>query len=297
MHIRSVGLAFSAFALLLAVACGGGDSKGSPLSGGSGNTWDITKADDLTHTALIVAGDLPGSGWSVTDDDFDDDDKAMASGCSDFEGFKKDARAAQVSRAKRQLEKAGSTRNDFGTQVESTVTVFKDAKTAGDLANRYKGIVNSDKFVSCFEAADQGRHRAALQGLDQAGHSQRQRSQRRDIDRPGRRRIGRLGFAGRAHREPRRRERQRRYPGQRHRNQGELQRRRDQAGRSEAGPGGQRHAQGHPPAQLRGDGHARSQQRHADAQPSRPAHRRRRAALRAASATSASSKTPAATAT
>ena len=76
----------------------------------------------------------------------------MASGCSDFEGFKKDARAAQISRAKRQLEKAGSSRNDFGTQVESTVTVFKDSKTASDLANRYKGIVNSDKFISCFES-------------------------------------------------------------------------------------------------------------------------------------------------
>jgi hypothetical protein len=151
MHIRSIGLTLAAFALLLAAACGG-DSKGSPLSGGAGNTWDVAKADELTHTALIVAGDLPGSGWSVTDDDFDDDDKGMASGCSDFEGFKKDARAAQVSRAKRQLEKAGSGRNDFGTQVESTVTVFKDAKTASDLANRYKGIVNSDKFVSCFES-------------------------------------------------------------------------------------------------------------------------------------------------
>ena len=154
MHLRTFGLTLATLALVLVAACGGDDKGGSPLSGGSGsgNTWDVAKADDLTHAALIVAADLPGSGWSVTDDDFEDDDKPMASGCSDFEGFKKDARAAQVTRAKRQLEKTGTARDDFGTQIESTVTVFKDSKTASDLANRYKGIVNSDKFVSCFES-------------------------------------------------------------------------------------------------------------------------------------------------
>src|SRR4051812_19429219 len=112
MYVRSIGLTLATLALALVAACGGGDSKGSPLSGGSGssNTWDVSRADDLTHAALIVAADLPGSGWSTTDDDFGDDDKAMASGCSDFEGFKKDARSAQVARAKRQLEKAGSAR-------------------------------------------------------------------------------------------------------------------------------------------------------------------------------------------
>lgn len=152
MRIRSIGLTLSALVFILAVACGG-DSKGSPLSGGQGGTtWDVARADDLAHAALLVAADLPGSGWSTTDDDFDEDDEPMASACSDFEGFKKDARSANVVRAKRQMEKEGLTRNDFGSQVESTVTIFKDAKTASDLANRYKGIVNSDKIIACFEA-------------------------------------------------------------------------------------------------------------------------------------------------
>src|SRR3954464_2815069 len=110
MHLRSIALTLATLALALVAACGGGESKGSPLSGGSGSshTWGDAKADDLTHAALLSAADLPGSGWSTKDDDFGDDDKAMASGCSDFEGFKKDARAANVSRAKRQFEKAGS---------------------------------------------------------------------------------------------------------------------------------------------------------------------------------------------
>jgi len=155
MSIRWLGVTLPALVLVLAVACGGGGGS-SPLggnnAGGGSNTWDLSKADDLAHAALIVAGDLPGSGWSVDDDDFTNDDKPMNAACGDFEGFKKDARNAQTVRAKRQLEKAGATRNDFGTQVESTITVFKDAKTASDLANRYKGIVASDKFVSCFEA-------------------------------------------------------------------------------------------------------------------------------------------------
>ena len=102
---------------------------------------------------MLVVGDLPGSGWTATDDDFDDEDKAMPSGCSDFESFKKDARNAKVSRAKRALEKAGTARDDFGTQIESTINVFKDSKTASDFINRYKGVVSSDKFISCFEAS------------------------------------------------------------------------------------------------------------------------------------------------
>src|SRR5687767_8728971 len=124
MRIRSIGLTLSALLLVLAAACGGSDGS-SPLGGSTSssgsNTWDVSKADDLTHAALIVAGDLPGSGWSTDDDDFDEDDKAMAAACSDFESFKKDAKSAAVSRAKRSLEKAGATRNDFGTEVESTV--------------------------------------------------------------------------------------------------------------------------------------------------------------------------------
>src|SRR3954465_5107671 len=91
MRIGSIGLTLSALVLVMAVACGGGDSKGSPLGGnsGGGNTWDVAKADDLAHAALGTGGELPGGGWNATEDDFDDDDKPMNPACVDFEGFKK----------------------------------------------------------------------------------------------------------------------------------------------------------------------------------------------------------------
>jgi hypothetical protein len=138
--------------MALAIACGGGD-KGGGITGGSGSgpAWDLNKADELAHAALILAGELSGSGWSATDDDFKQDDEPMQASCSDFESFKKEARTSAVVRAKRELEKAGATRDDFGTQVESTVSIYKDNKTASDLVNRYKSFLSNDKFITCFQ--------------------------------------------------------------------------------------------------------------------------------------------------
>ena len=154
MHIRPITLMLATLALVLAVACGGSDKDGGGvLSGGnSGANWDVSKAEDLSHAALLVATDLGSTGWRADDDDFDDD-PLVAPACADFESFKKDGKAAAVARAKRSLENAGASANDFGTEVESTIQIVKDAKTAADLLKRYQGVVNSDKFVPCFEAS------------------------------------------------------------------------------------------------------------------------------------------------
>lgn len=156
MYKRAVGLALSTLAILLALACGG-DGKGSPLSGanaggsGGNQTWDIAKADELAHAALLVVGDLPGSGWEVEDDDFDDEPKTAAA-CADYARLVKEEGLARVARAERDFEKAGAGRNDFGTQIESSATVYRDAKTASDLLTRFRGMLDSGKFIACFEA-------------------------------------------------------------------------------------------------------------------------------------------------
>ena len=154
MHLRTLGLTLATLALVLVAACGGDDKGGSPLSGGSGsgNTWDVAKADDLTHAALIVARTCRAAAGLLP---------TMTSKTTTSRWLQ----AAATSRASRKTRaplrsrgpsgssrKTGTARDDFGTQIESTVTVFKDSKTASDFANRYKGIVNSDKFISCFES-------------------------------------------------------------------------------------------------------------------------------------------------
>jgi hypothetical protein len=151
MHIRPVSLMLATLAFALAVACGGSDN-GGVLSGGNSVKWDVSKAEDLSHAALLVATDLGGTGWRANDDDFDDD-PLKAAACADFESFKKDAKAASVARAKRSLERRGASASDFGTEVEGTIQIVKDAKTASDLVSRYRGVIGSDKFIPCFEAS------------------------------------------------------------------------------------------------------------------------------------------------
>jgi hypothetical protein len=136
--------------LALAVACGS-DNGGGITGGGGSAAWDVSKADDLAHAALLQASELPGSGWTATDDDFDQHDEPMVGACSDFDSFKKNVRSATVERAKRSLAKAGASRDDFGTEVETTVTIFKDSKTANDTLSRWKNVSSSDKFITCFQ--------------------------------------------------------------------------------------------------------------------------------------------------
>src|SRR5262245_6938109 len=100
MHLRTLGLPVITLLIALAVACGGDDKGGGITGGGGSTTWDVNKADDLAHAALIKADELPGSGWSVDEDDFKQDDEPMQASCADFESFKKDAKGAAVTRAK-----------------------------------------------------------------------------------------------------------------------------------------------------------------------------------------------------
>jgi len=124
---------FATLAFVMTVSCGGGDSKGSPLSGktgGSGGaTWDIAKADDLSHAALLVAGDLPGSGWTVTDDDFKDE-PSKSTACSEADSLAKESRTAYVARAKRKLAREGASgaTTDTGTEIISSVEIYRDAR-------------------------------------------------------------------------------------------------------------------------------------------------------------------------
>jgi hypothetical protein len=131
---------------LLAIGCSGG---------GGDKLVDPANADGLSHQALLVEKDLPGSGWIVTKSDVFDDSGPTSdtAACKDL-GAKQSAAktksdAARSGRAEKELS------HDAGgaipTSVETQVDVFKDASTPADVLKLYQDAVKSSNFETCLK--------------------------------------------------------------------------------------------------------------------------------------------------
>jgi hypothetical protein len=139
--------------LVLLIACG--SSKGSK------QTFDPKKADAEAHAALLKEGELPGSGWKATGDDkFTDDELAGVSGCGDMQAFENDAHKSEISRARRDFDRASS-----GALVPSSVSVdvhiYDNDGQVSTLLKRFKSLVDGGKVKPCLTAFFQDKIKAA----------------------------------------------------------------------------------------------------------------------------------------
>lgn len=139
-------------------------SSGS--SSGGGATVGTEKGNQIATAAMLVTGDLPGTGWQETSrDDFgaslldtDEDDLSDTPACNAYvkamtDAVKK-AEEAQVGRAARGFQQEGD--QFFGLSVDADVTVYKDSKTSAALITAAKGAFGSRDFENCFREVIKG---------------------------------------------------------------------------------------------------------------------------------------------
>src|SRR5688500_5074784 len=98
-------------------SCGGRD-EGNKVGGAQ--AFDPTNADALAHAALLKAVDLPGVGWTATDDHFDEDPNVLTP-CEPLNTLREDARLGAAGRATRELARSGS---NFGPYVHSEIYIY-----------------------------------------------------------------------------------------------------------------------------------------------------------------------------
>jgi hypothetical protein len=140
--MHDVGIRVSstlAAGLLIAAACGGG---------GDAATFDIAKADTTAHEVLPAATDLPGSGWSATENDqFDDPNDRLASdSCSAIQKLsdEQDAKEKTTRKGRAQVNY-----NLSDTDVEFSVNIFDKDSTPSALLAPMKKVLQSG-FADCF---------------------------------------------------------------------------------------------------------------------------------------------------
>ncbi len=126
------------------VACGEDDG---------GATFDVKKADGIAHTAVLTAGDLPGKGWAVTDEDvFDESELPDTKSCQPITNARAKAKeltdGKKAGEAQRELGRKGSESN---LSVDTEVVIFDTAKTVGLSFAQAKKAYDGNGFVECFK--------------------------------------------------------------------------------------------------------------------------------------------------
>jgi hypothetical protein len=142
-------LAITAACLLVFLAACGGSKSEKPA-------FDVAKAELLAHDALIQTRDLPGSGWSVTDEDpkeSDDDDFPTTDACKQLRDFQSEVKnldqKSRAARAKREISKPNQA-SPLPTEVSVEIEIYKDTKDLPGHAERARKMVEGDSYTNCF---------------------------------------------------------------------------------------------------------------------------------------------------
>jgi hypothetical protein len=153
MKILNACLGVGGMLLLgLAAACGGGGSD----AGGDDVTLDPADAVELAHAALVAPGDLPGSGWEVTQEDsFSDDDEppfeseACVAITEKMNAATDGSEEHRAGRAQRTISRQGP--NDIlPTEIDVSVNVFDNVDAPKDAMKAFADVLGSSDFKDCF---------------------------------------------------------------------------------------------------------------------------------------------------
>ncbi|HLF77999.1 MAG TPA: hypothetical protein VJB57_10985 [Dehalococcoidia bacterium] len=132
---------------LIAAACGGG-SKAEKLK------FDVAKAELTAHDVLINTVDLPGSGWSITDEDpkeSDDDDVPDTASCKELRAFQDEVNAldtkSRAARAKREIGKPAAA--TLATEVSVEIEIYRETKPLAPHLDRARKLVDSGGYTNC----------------------------------------------------------------------------------------------------------------------------------------------------
>ncbi|HXH22464.1 MAG TPA: hypothetical protein VNN10_10565 [Dehalococcoidia bacterium] len=136
-------------ALVYFVVLGGDGAEGAGLN--------PARADELAAAAMFGVGDLPGSGWRLTEVD-EDDDSLFADEFPDSPACAKVAPAFQAVERSRP-QRVGSAQRAFQraagrtepTNVEAEVSVYADAKSISSIFENFKKAVESADFQKCLQ--------------------------------------------------------------------------------------------------------------------------------------------------
>ncbi len=148
--LRRAVAVFLLVVALAAIACGGDDGEDAV-------TLDPARGDELAHAAIIEPGDLPGTGWTVTEtDQFDDnltgfgDTAACKALAAKLDQGKAERESGRTGRAQTQISQQGSDVGAPPTDVSVEINVFKDAKIPADAMETFRDALGGD-FEKCLD--------------------------------------------------------------------------------------------------------------------------------------------------
>jgi hypothetical protein len=115
--------------------------------------FDPTRADQLTHAALIGPEELPGAGWEVVEtDDFSSLDLTPYEACGELALFFGDAGALGFAgRAQERLDQAAVPAFEVGLEITAS-EAGEDERLSG-LVERLQGLVSSGSYLECLAEA------------------------------------------------------------------------------------------------------------------------------------------------
>ena len=128
---------------LLALSCGGDSDE--PL-------FDPTRADELTHAALIAPDDLPGPFWTITgEDNFDEIEVSVLrahEACGPLVSWRESAAGTAeriAGKAKREMEQQAGA----NAEVQVEITAYDGDSGLEDLLEEWKGLVSDGSLLAC----------------------------------------------------------------------------------------------------------------------------------------------------
>jgi len=139
-RLPAVAIVLSVAVLL--VACGGGSS--SPK-------YDTKRAGDLAHAALLNPGDLPGQGWTTTEDDkfSKPDDIPNTPNCASTIEFNKAAADDIAGQAERRITIPAKTNDTTDLTVQVKVMIYNKTDRLAGVLKQYRGNVTDGSTQKC----------------------------------------------------------------------------------------------------------------------------------------------------
>lgn len=141
MRNRLLISALALGAVMLALACGGS----------SGPRFDPKRGTEIAHAALFKPEDLPGTGWTTTEDDnFGTADEIPdTQNCQPTRDFNKTADEDVAGKAERQVQMKARNAGESPLTVQLKVTIYhKDDRLPG-VMKQYKSTVNDGGTQKC----------------------------------------------------------------------------------------------------------------------------------------------------